>query len=195
MFIKQSESTAARRTFYFTATNTADGSAYTGALSGADLKISKAGGAEVSSAGTATHIATGLFKYEATAGECDTLGELCLRVAKAGLYNDVRVKTVVPWDPYNASSLGLTNLDAAISTRLPTSSYQDLNTILDAASTVETDLTLRGFFRLAAAVLFGKSAGAGTGAEMFRAAVADHKVRVTGTISNNNRTSVTTDQT
>lgn len=195
MFIKQSESTAARRTFYFTATNTADGSAYTGALSGADLKISKAGGAEANSAGTATHIATGLFKYEAAVGECDTLGELCLRIAKSGLYNDVRVKTVVPWDPYSASSLGLSNLDAAISTRLPTSSYQDLNTILDAASTVETGLTLRGFFRLAAAVLFGKSSGAGSGTETFRAAVADHKVRVTGTISSNNRTSVTTDQT
>ena len=41
--IKQSESTAGRRTVYFTAQNTADDSAYTSTLSGADIQVSKAG--------------------------------------------------------------------------------------------------------------------------------------------------------
>lgn len=189
MFIKQSESTAARRTFYFTATNTADDSAYTGALSGADLKISKAGGAEASSAGTATHIATGLFKYEATAGECDTLGELCLRVAKSGLYNDVRVKTVVPWDPFNASSLGLSNLDAAVSTR----STLTAATLLDLADGIETGLTPRQALRLIASVIAGLTTGAGTNTEVFRASKSNSKPRATYTITGANRTAVTLD--
>lgn len=189
MFIKQSESTAARRTFYFTATNTADGSAYTGALSGADLKISKAGGAEASSAGTATHIATGLFKYEATSSECDTLGELCLRVAKAGLYNDVRVKTVVPWDPFNASSLGLTNIDAPISTR----STLTAAALLDLADGIETGLTPRQALRLIASVIAGLTTGAGTNTEVFRASKSNSKPRATYTITGANRTAVTLD--
>lgn len=189
MFIKQSESTAARRTFYFTATNTADGSAYTGTLSGADLKISKAGGAEASSAGTATHIATGLFKYEATSSECDTLGELCLRVAKAGLYNDVRVKTVVPWDPYSASSLGLSNLDAAVSTR----STLTAATLLDLADGIETGLTPRQALRLIASVIAGLTTGAGTNTEVFRASKSNSKPRATYTITGANRTAVTLD--
>lgn len=189
MFIKQSESTAARRTFYFTATNTADDSAYTGALSGADLKISKAGGAEASSAGTATHIATGLFKYEATSSECDTLGELCLRVAKAGLYNDVRVKTVVPWDPYSASSLGLSNLDAAVSTR----STLTAATLLDLADGIETGLTPRQALRLIASVIAGLTTGAGTNTEVFRASKSNSKPRATYTITGANRTAVTLD--
>ncbi len=189
MFIKQSESTAARRTFYFTATNTADDSAYTGALSGADLKISKAGGAEASSAGTATHIATGLFKYEATAGECDTLGELCLRVAKSGLYNDVRVKTVVPWDPFNASSLGLTNIDAPISTR----STLTAAALLDLADGIETGLTPRQALRLIASVIAGLTTGAGTNTEVFRASKSNSKPRATYTITGANRTAVTLD--
>lgn len=189
MFIKQSESTAARRTFYFTATNTADDSAYTGALSGADLKISKAGGAEASSAGTATHIATGLFKYEATAGECDTLGELCLRVAKSGLYNDVRVKTVVPWDPFNASSLGLTNIDAPISTR----STLTAAALLDLADGIETGLTPRQALRLIASVIAGLTTGAGTNTEVFRASKSNIKPRATYTITGANRTAVTLD--
>jgi len=193
MLIKQSESTAARRTVYFTAVNTADDSAYTSTLSGADIQVSKAGGAESNSSGTATHIATGLFKYVMTAGECDTLGEVSIRLAKSGVYNDVRTVNVVPWDPYSATSLGLTNLDATVSSRLASADYEDIDTWMDTADSVETGLTLRGFFRLAAAVLFGKSAGAGSGTETFRSAVADGKVRVTSTISSNNRTAVTTD--
>lgn len=193
MLIKQSESTDARKTVYFTAVNTADDSAYTSTLSGADIQISKAGGAETNSAGTATHIATGLFKYVLTAGECDTLGEVSIRLAKAGVYNDVRVVNIVAFNPYSATDLGLTNLDAAMTSRLADADYEAVDDWLDSADSVETGLTLRGFFRLAGAVLFGKSAGAGSGTETFRSAVADGKVRVTSTISSNNRTAVTTD--
>ena len=192
MLIKQSESTAARRTIYFTAVET-DDTSYESTLSGADIRISKAGGAEADSLGTATHIATGLFKYVFDTTEVDTVGEVSVRLAKSGVYNDVRVVNVVAFDPYAVAGLGLTNLDATVSSRVAAADYEAIDDWLDSADSVETGLTLRGFFRLAGAVLFGKSAGAGSGTETFRSAVADGKVRVTSTISSNNRTAVTTD--
>ena len=192
MLIKQSESTAARRTIYFTAVET-DDTSYESTLSGADIRISKAGGSEANSLGTATHIATGLFKYVFDTTEVDTVGEVSVRLAKSGVYNDVRVVNIVAFDPYSATSLGLTNLDATVSSRVAAADYEAIDDWLDSADSVETGLTLRGFFRLAGAVLFGKSAGAGSGTETFRSAVADGKVRVTSTISSNNRTAVTTD--
>lgn len=192
MLIKQSESTAARRTIYFTAVET-DDTSYESTLSGADIRISKAGGSEADSLGTATHIATGLFKYVFDTTEVDTVGEVSVRLAKSGVYNDVRVVNIVAFDPYSATSLGLTNLDATVSSRVAAADYEAIDDWLDSADSVETGLTLRGFFRLAGAVLFGKSSGAGSGTETFRSAVADGKVRVTSTISSNNRTAVTTD--
>ncbi len=192
MLIKQSESTAARRTIYFTAVET-DDTSYESTLSGADIRISKAGGAEADSLGTATHIATGLFKYVFDTTEVDTVGEVSVRLAKSGVYNDVRVVNIVAFDPYAVAGLGLTNLDATVSSRVAAADYEAIDDWLDSADSVETGLTLRGFFRLAGAVLFGKSAGAGSGTETFRSAVADGKVRVTSTISSNNRTAVTTD--
>jgi hypothetical protein len=195
MLIKQSEATAARRTIYFTAVNT-DDSAYTSTLSGADIQISKAGGAEANSAGTATHIATGLFKYVMDVSECDTLGEMSIRLAKTGVYNDVRVINIVGFDPNSATSLGLSNLDATVSSRLATASYQDVDDILDAADSIETGVTIRGMFRLILAALAGKISGGGTTTITIRNAVADSKARITATVdSSGNRTAITTDQT
>jgi hypothetical protein len=63
--------------------------------------------------------------------------------------------------------------------------------------TVETGMTFRQALRLMGAVLLGKRSGTSSGTEIFRAAVSDSKVRVTGTIntSTGDRTSVTTDAT
>lgn len=190
MLVKQSEATAARRTVYFTAVNTADDSAYTSTLSGADIRISKAGGAEADSLGTATHIATGLFKYELTAGECDTVGEVSIRLAKAGVYNDVRSVNIVAFDPYSASSLGLTNLDATVSSCSPANAAAGL---LDLTDGVETGLTPRQALRLICAVVGGLTTGAGTGTEVFRAAVSNAEPRATVTITGANRTAITYD--
>jgi len=193
MLIKQSESAAARRTVYFTAVNTADDSAHTSTLSGADIRVSKAGGSESNSSGTATHIATGLFKYVLTADECDTLGEVSIRLAKAGVYNDVRVVNIVAFDPYTGSDLGLTNLDAPMSSRLASNDYQNIAAMLAEPDTIENGVSLRGFLRALGAVQGGKTAGAGTGTEYFRALIADHKVRVTATVVGKNRTAIVFD--
>lgn len=181
MLIKQSETTAARRTIYFTAVNTADDSAYTSTLSGADIMISKAGGAEAASTGTATHIATGLFKYEFAVGEIDTLGEVSLRLAKTGVYNDVRVVNVVPFDPYSSTSLGLSNLNATVSSRLATADYQDVDDLLDAADTIETGVTLRKAIRYIVAYAVGNVTGGGSGTETFSAAGNPATTRFTST--------------
>jgi hypothetical protein len=196
MLIKLSESLAARRTIYFTAVENVGDTAYTGALTGADIRISKAGGAEADSLGTATHIATGLYKYEFTTGEVDTVGEISLRLAKTGVYNDVRVFNVVAFDPYAATNLGLTYIDESVGSRLATTDYEDLETMLDTASTIETGVSLRGMFRLLLAALAGKISGGGTTTITIRNAVADSKPRITATVdSSGNRTAITTDLT
>lgn len=190
MLIKQSEATAARRTIYFTAVQSTDDAVYTGALAGADLRVSKAGGAEADSLGTATHIATGLFKYEFTAGECDTVGEVSIRIAKANVYNDVRTVNVVAFDPYSASSLGLTNLDATVSSCSPANMTAAL---LDLEDGIETGMTPRQALRLLCAVLGGQTEGADTNSEKFLAAVAAHKIRATVTLVGSDRSSVAVD--
>jgi len=187
MLIKQGETTAARRTIYFTAVNTADDSVYTGALSGADIMVGKAGGAEAASTGAATHIATGLFKYVLAAAECDTLGEVSLRIAKSGVYNDVRTCNVVAFDPYTGSDLGLTNLDTSVSSR----SSHDVGDIWGMANGVEAGLTPIQALRGMAAMLFGKVSGAGSGREVFRSAVDDRDALTITNDTAGNRTSVT----
>ena len=193
MLIRQSEATAARRTIYFTAVSSADDSAYTSTLSGADIRISKAGAAEANSAGTATHIATGLFKYEFTTGEVDTLGEVSVRLAKTGVYNDVRVVNVVAFNPYDTAGLGLTNLDATVSTRLASASYAAPSSLLTDASGVETGLTLQGALRLILAATSGRRSGVNTGVELMRD-YGNSKTRISMTFdSSGNTTDVTYD--
>jgi hypothetical protein len=196
-FIKQSETTAVRRTILIgPLANTADDSAHTAAVSGADLRISKAGAAEANSAGTATHIANGLYSYVFTVGEADTLGAVSVRVAKTGVYGDIFVAQVIALDLYDAAAAGIGNLDVSVSTRLPTTTYEGADALLDKAAGVETGVTMRGALRLMLAVLAGKVSGAGTGTEIFRNAVDDSKARVTSVVdSSGNRTTVTTDQT
>lgn len=189
MLIKQSESIAARRTVYITAVNTADDSAYTGSLSGADLMVGKAGGTEANSTGTATHVATGLFKYVFATAELDTIGEVSLRLAKTGVYNDVRVVNVVAFDPYTGSNLGLLNLDTTVSSR----SSHSVADILDLADGVETGMTPRQALRLVAAILGGQTEGADTNSEKFLAAVAGHKIRATVTLVGSDRSNVAVD--
>jgi hypothetical protein len=194
--IKQSEATAARRTIHFQAINSADNSAYTSTLSGADLKILKNDGTEADSAGTATHEGGGRFSYVFTTGEIDTFGILSVRLNKAGVFADVFPVQVVAFDPYAASNMGMSFLDAAVASRLATTSYQTPSTLLDAENGIETGMTLRQAMRLMAAILGGRVSGAQTGVEVFRNAVADSKNRVTATLdSSGNRINIITELT
>lgn len=194
MLIKLNEGLAVRRTVYFTAINTADDTAYTGALAGADIQISKAGASEADSLGTATHIATGMYKYVFDTTEVDTVGELSMRLTKTGVYNDVRTINIVAFDPYAAADLGLTNLDEAVSSRLATTDYEDSDAFWDVADGIETGLTPRQAMKLLTSALAGKISGGGTTTITIRNAVADTKPRITATVdSSGNRTAITYD--
>jgi hypothetical protein len=191
--IKQSESTAARRTIHFAAANTVDDSPYTSTLSGADLKVLKNDGTEADSAGTATHEGGGRFSYVLTAGEIDTYGVLSVRINKTGVYSDVFPAQVVAFDPYAPASLGLSNLDASVSSRLSSSTYAAPSTLLTSTNGVETGLTLQQALRLVVAAMAGRRSGIGTGTELYRD-YTNAKTRVTMTFDvNGNSTSVTYD--
>ncbi len=118
MQFQQSEGTATLRRFYFAIALT-DGSApATGqTFSGSDLQIIKGGGTSFSNfAGTATEIAgsDGLYVYEFTATELDTLGAIAFKVEKTGVRTLLmQPGEVVGFDPYDAIRLGLTALPNA----------------------------------------------------------------------------------
>lgn len=199
ILIKQNESTASlRRVFFFCADDdSADNYAPKTGLtfSNGELKISKAGAVEFNAAnyGTVTEVGGGWYSYEYAAGEVDTLGAVMLRTNKTDVYSDAVIAQVVPFNPYDAAGLGLGNLDAAVSTRLPFSSYSAPETMLTYGSGIETGYSLQQALRVILSVLAGRVSGAGTGTEVFRD-INNTKNRVTATIdANNNRTNVTTD--
>jgi len=127
--ISLSEPTAAFRRIYFYMVDAIDGfTPETGLVFvAADILISEAGGAEASSAGTVTELAGGLYYYEATVGEVDTLGASTFRFTKAGVARPwIAFVQVVAYNPNNPSSLGLANLDAAVSSRASGTDYTAL---------------------------------------------------------------------
>ncbi len=121
MLFKQSDSTAAQRRWFFHCVDSVDlVTPETGlTFSGAELQISENGAAFADFGGTATELSDGLYYYEATAAELSTLGALAFKVEKTGVHTAIfQVGQVVPWDPYAVTNLGLTNLDATITSRL-----------------------------------------------------------------------------
>jgi len=202
MHFQQSEATAARRWILFQCVDddSADGYAPKTGLtfSSGELKVAKTGAAAANAANFATVVeaGNGFYWYQFSAAELDTLGSVALIVNKDDVYAEAAIGVVVAYDPYSASDLGLTNIDAAISSRLASGSYQDLDDLLDASDSIETGLTLRGALRLMVAALAGKISGGGTTTITIRNAVADSKARITATVdSSGNRTAITTDLT
>lgn len=194
--IKQSETVANRLEIALLVTKTADNTGYTTNLLNSEVRLLKPGGTIANATNGTTHIANGLHRLILTQAEVDTLGVLKIQINQATCYADVKEVMVVPFDPYSGASLGLSNLDTAVSTRLATTSYENTDSFLDKANSIETGVTARGALRLMLAVLAGKVSGAGTGTEIFRNGVADTKNRVTAIVdTSGNRTSVTTDQT
>lgn len=198
--IKQNESTAANRWVIFQCFDDDSADAYapqTGiTFSDGELKVAKAGGAWANAANYATvvEVGGGWYWYQFSQGECNTLGPLVLILNRTDTYADAVEVQVVAYDPNAATNLGLSYVDAATTSRLASADYENIDTWLDSASSVETGVTLRDAFRLMMAVLVGKVSGGGTSTLYFRNAVADSKVRVTAVVdASSNRTSVTVD--
>ncbi len=81
------------------------------------VTLSKNGAAFGAAAGTVTETAGGNYYLTPTSADTGTLGPLNVRATASGAVDFNTVKQVVAFDPYAATNLGLTNLDAAISTR------------------------------------------------------------------------------
>lgn len=164
-------------------------------FSAGEIKVSKNGAAEANGAGTVTEVAGGLYYYEATTSELDTLGFLTVRPVKTDVYGGPVTVQVIAINLYDPVAAGINRLDTTVSSRLPAASYENADAFLDKPSGVESNLTLRQAMRLITSVLAGRLSGAKTGVEVFRNAT-DTKNRITATIdSNGNRTSITTDVT
>lgn len=198
MLIQRNAATGAQRTIIFRAVDATDGyTAETGLSFGAgDIKISKNGAAEANHAGTVTEIAGGMYKYEFALAELDTPGAISFRTNKSGVRPASSVHQVVAFNPYDDSALGLTRIDATVSSRLASASYENVDAFLDKTDAIETGITPRRLYRLIGSVLGAKLSGAGTGTESFRNAVADSKTRVVATVdTSGNRTAITYDLT
>lgn len=129
---KLSESTAARRRVFLHLVDVTDGfTPETGEASG-QPQISKNGGAFASTSATLTAVANGLYYVELTTGELDTLGLIAVRYKSANTREFQTLGQVVAFDPFDAAGLGLSRLDAAITTR-STVTTAEVNTEVDNA--------------------------------------------------------------
>lgn len=114
---KLSEGTAARRRFYLHLVDATDGiTPETGEAAG-QPQISVNGAAFGNTSATLTAIGNGAYYVELTAGELGTLGAIMVRYKSAATAEFQDVAYMVAYDPYAAAGLGLTNLDAAVSSR------------------------------------------------------------------------------
>lgn len=79
--------------------------------------LSKAGAGFASPAGEVTEIAYGVYQVAPNATDCGTLGPLLAYVTAPGALPRLFVYRIVAHDPYDGAGLGLTNLDAAVTSR------------------------------------------------------------------------------
>lgn len=111
---------------------------------------------------------------------------LILHASAAGADDSDTAVSIVAYNPLDAVALGLSRLDAAVSSRLaPGNAAEEAaiaNALLDQANGVETNLTVRQALRLAAAALAGVLSGAGTTTVSVQAAGVPATTRITATV-------------
>lgn len=116
MLFQQSEGTAAYRRIPIHLVDATDGITAETGITGTP-QISKNGASWSNTSGTITEIGNGAYYIELTAGELDTLGFGMVRFKTAATAEFQGMFQVVPWDPYDGAGLGLSRIDAAITTR------------------------------------------------------------------------------
>jgi hypothetical protein len=102
--LQQSEATAERRRIFVYLVDATDNETPETAIAIAagELQLSKNGAAFADGAGTFTHVGAGIYRYEATAGELDTVGVLIMKIVDAAANISITYAQVVPWDPYSS---------------------------------------------------------------------------------------------
>lgn len=115
----------------------------TGLVAGTSLTvtISKNGAAFAAPAGAITEVGNGFYQIAANATDNATLGPIVVHATGTGADPFDDVFSVVNYDPTNAASLGLTNLDSKVSLCLQTSGYTVPPTTAQIATAVLTDTT------------------------------------------------------
>ncbi len=83
------------------------------------VNISKAGGAFAAAGGTVSEVGNGWYKIALTSTDTNTLGELAYHCTATGADPTQFVDQIVAFDPMNSTNLGLSNIDATISSRAP----------------------------------------------------------------------------
>lgn len=156
--IKNNESTASKRTIQFDMFQTDGVTPQAGlTFSVSEIQIST-GGAQTNSAGSVTEIGNGSYAYIFTQAECTTNGMLSLRTNKPGYAIGVANAQIVPFDPYDAAALGLSRLDAAITTRSDPATAQKIDLTL---TVTPRNLSAITTFTLADCLMAAASNGAG----------------------------------
>jgi hypothetical protein len=118
MLFKIAESTAARRRVPFYLVDATDGLTPETGEVGGQPQLSKNGGAWANTAGVLVAVGNGQYYVELTAGELDTLGRATCRYKSANTAESPSpVLDVVAFDPFDATALGLTRVDAAVTSR------------------------------------------------------------------------------
>src|SRR3972149_129187 len=114
---KLSEATAARRQFYLHLVDATDGITPETGEAGGQPQISKNGAGFGNTSATLTAIGNGAYYVVLTTNELDTLGAIMVRYKSANTAEFQDIAYVVAYDPYDAAGLGLSRIDAAISSR------------------------------------------------------------------------------
>ncbi len=118
--IKQSEGTAARRRIPIWLVDATDGIAAETGVTGTP-RISKNGGASTAATNTITEVDStnmpGLYYLELTAAEANTLGQVFASFKTAATAQWHGSAQIVDYDPFDAVALGLSRLDAAVTSR------------------------------------------------------------------------------
>lgn len=115
--IKQSETTAARRRIPVLLVDATDGYTPKTGQTAPTVTISKNGATAATGTGTWTEIGNGQYYYEFASGEVDTLGWIAVNVQKTACRQYNAVVQVMAYDYAAGTNLGLTNLDATITSR------------------------------------------------------------------------------
>jgi hypothetical protein len=114
ILVQQSEATAAQRRMYFHCVDATDGITAEVGEAGGQSQISINGGAWGNTTNTLTAIGNGRYYVEITAAELGTVGIIEGRYKSAATAESVGTTLqVVPYDPYDATRMGLTALPNA----------------------------------------------------------------------------------
>lgn len=139
--IQQSEATAARRRVYFRLVSTADGSDVTGAT--VTVRIAK-NGTDAAGGGSVTEVDSsdqpGLYYYEASTGDVDTLGTLIVTPSASGAYTFSYPVAIVEYSPFEAPD-DADDVAGAVAAELGTGSGLTSLASASALSTVSSNLS------------------------------------------------------